>query len=247
MFQDRCTEITRKVQELVRKGNDLYKLNLPMPRVRFDLRGRSAGQAYRKMGEYGVRFNRDMIMNSGWDHLINDTVPHEVAHLFGFYTEQDRGHGRVWYSICRALGGSGQRCHSEEVTYANGKTYYYTTSTGHVVTFSSNRHSKIQRGTSYRFRDGRGIVDRNCAYSTTQPTKQQPQQTVRSLPQQTVPSARGQQRNGATTKSHIVRQMIARAKALGTPVATVIDCVVRELGMSRSMASRYVKGNWDKA
>jgi|APCry1669188970_1035186.scaffolds.fasta_scaffold16629_5 predicted SprT family Zn-dependent metalloprotease len=168
MFQERKAEVIKKVQELTRKTKELYDVDLPKVDVRFDLRGRCAGWAGYKGTEYFMRFNQDMMVNSSWDHLINDTVPHELAHIICFFKGWDRGHGRMWKMVCRALGGTAERCHQETVTYAHG-TVYYTSTTGHVIPVSKQRHTKIQRGATYTFRGGKGTITMFCSYSSKAP------------------------------------------------------------------------------
>jgi predicted SprT family Zn-dependent metalloprotease len=165
MLEQRAQEVLNKVQALIEQakiiyGEDCVPQNLP---IRFDLRGRSAGQACRHNGQYWMRFNRDMMATESWDHIIRNTVPHEVAHIICMHRGWDRGHGSNWQRVCRTLGGTGERCHSEPVKYAKGQTYYYTTSTGKTVALSVIRHRKVQQGGSYSLRGG-GLIDRNCAY-----------------------------------------------------------------------------------
>jgi len=125
MLQERTKQVQTKVNQLINRANKLYGLTLPEITVRFDLRGRAAGQAGRDYRGYYLRFNVDMMQNSSWDHLYTDTVPHEVAHIVCFVNPMlGKHHNPGWQRVCRQLGGSGQRCHKEEVTYANGKTYY---------------------------------------------------------------------------------------------------------------------------
>lgn len=155
---DKVAALTVKARELW--GHDAVPQNL---RVYFDLRGRNAGQACRENGQYYMRFNVDMMQNESWSHIYNNTVPHELAHVICAWKSWDRGHGRNWQRVCRALGGNAERCHSEPVKYANGRTYVYTTSTGRTLIISQIRHRKIQRGIVYRTADG-GQIDRTCTY-----------------------------------------------------------------------------------
>lgn len=165
MLAERKQQVLSKVDTLValartRYGENCIPNNL---QVRFDLRGRNAGQACRANGQYWIRFNTDMMQNEGWDHLFNNTVPHELAHIICMNLQWDKGHGGRWRSVCAALGGNAERCHSETVKYAKGRTYYYTTSTGKTVALSIIRHRKIQQGTTY-FTRGGGKIDRTCEY-----------------------------------------------------------------------------------
>jgi predicted SprT family Zn-dependent metalloprotease len=165
MLAERKQQVLSKVNALIARAQQLYGESC-VPHnftTRFDLRGRTAGQACRANGQYWMRFNVDMMQNESWDHIYHSTIPHELAHIICMHRGWDRGHGAMWRRVCLALGGTAERCHSEQVKYAKGKTYYYTTSTGKVVALSVIRHRKIQMGTSYTLRSG-GKIDRTCTY-----------------------------------------------------------------------------------
>ncbi len=163
MFENRRQLVVSRIEELVNLANQKFRINVPAMDIRFDLRGSTAGQAGHLNRNYYLRFNRDMMMNSAWDHLYKDTIPHELAHIICFHGNVDRGHGKVWRSVCIGLGGSGRRCHNEKVTYARGKTFKYTTDIGRDVILSQTRHNRVQRGGYYVFR-GKGLVDKNCPF-----------------------------------------------------------------------------------
>jgi SprT protein len=161
----RKSEIEAKVKALVSKIESVFGIKVPAITVKFDLRGAAAGWArVSKSGEYSLRFNTDMMVNESWDHLFNDTVPHEVAHLIGYRMGHGMNHGREWRSLCIRLGGSGKRCHDEKVVYAKGSTFEYKTTTGRAVILSQIRHNRVQRqGEVYRWRDG-SKIDSTCTF-----------------------------------------------------------------------------------
>ena len=165
MLQERISQVQARIQTLTTQWQARTGQTLPDIQVRFDLRGRVAGWAGSRAGKYFMRFNTDMMQNQAWPHVLNNTVPHELAHVICFVQGTDSGHGRVWVRTCRALGGNGERCHSQAVTYAKGETYVYTTSTGRTINLSSIKHKKIQQGASYTGRMGLGRIDRSCSYS----------------------------------------------------------------------------------
>lgn len=170
MFRDRCEQVRAKVAELILRANRLYNIQMPSVDVRFDLRGRSAGEAgYRVFGMFYMRFNVDMIANDSWEKILNDTVPHEVAHVVCLFRNVDNGHGRHWRQTCVALGGTGERCHKEAVTYAKGQTYYYRTTVGKIVALSQVRHRRVQQGQVYVYRDG-GHVTSGCGFTMEAPS-----------------------------------------------------------------------------
>lgn len=165
MLAERKQQVLDKIAGLVVRAREIYGPDAVPPnlQVYFDLRGRSAGQAVRHNGRYWLRFNTDMMQNESWAHIYDNTVPHELAHSICAWKNWDSGHGRRWQEVCANLGGNAERCHSEPVKYAKGRTYVYTTSTGRTLMISQIRHRKIQNGTIYRTVDG-GKIDRTCTY-----------------------------------------------------------------------------------
>jgi len=155
---ERIEQVRKRCTEVIANIKTLYGIDCSNVQIRFDLRGRVAGMAGCRFNFFGgstfdhfVRFNVDMIANDSYDHIINDTVPHEFAHIVCYMNPLlGRNHDAGWKKVCMALGGSGERCHSEKVSYAKGKTFQYLTTVGRLVTVSENRHRKIQSGVTYR-------------------------------------------------------------------------------------------------
>lgn len=245
MFAERVQQVKSKVAQLVAQYEARHPgQTVPQIDIRFDLRGRAAGMAGRKGFNYYMRFNRDMMLNESWDHLINDTVPHELAHIICFANGSDRGHGLFWKRTCIELGGTGERCHKESVTYAKGRTYVYTTSTGQTYNVSETKHRRIQQGAGYRFRDARmGKIDRTCAYSLLGSTmvvtpavspKEVPVQTL--LPKSAVTVSAG------ASKADQIRAQIRAGRSM----AECVQFGITVLGMSPTLAKTYVKNNWFK-
>ena len=248
MFEARVQQVKDKIQSITQA----YKAKHPnrfIPEfdIRFDLRGRCAGQAGRSRGQWLMRFNRDMMVNQSWDHLINDTVPHELAHIVCMANNLDRGHGYMWAMTCREMGGTGQRCHSEEVTYAKGNTYVYTTTTGKTYNVSQVKHRRIQQGAGYTFKDRTmGRLDKTCSYSllgntvviTPPVTKQVPVTAVITPPVVTP--------KFGVSNAEMIRARIAQAKARNESVDTVVSFGVTVLGMTNALARTYVKNNWNR-
>lgn len=248
MFADRVQQVRAKVAQLVAQYEARHPgQKVPQMEIRFDLRGRAAGQAGRRGWSYFMRFNRDMMMNAGWDHLFNDTVPHELAHVICFANGSDHGHGLFWKRTCIALGGSGERCHTEAVTYAKGRTYVYTTSTGRTIHMSETKHRRIQGGSSYTGRNGLGRIDRTCAYSLLGSTEiVRPAVSPKQVPVQTLLPKPVQSRDFGTSNADLVRGRIMEAKRKGEGTQSVWTWAVSTLGMSPTLAKTYVRNNWHK-
>lgn len=248
MFEARVQQVKDKIQSITQT----YKAKHPnrfIPEfdLRFDLRGRCAGQAGRSRGQWLMRLNRDMMVNQSWDHLINDTVPHELAHIVCMANNLDRGHGYMWAMTCREMGGTGQRCHSEEVTYAKGNTYVYTTTTGKTYNVSQVKHRRIQQGAGYTFKDRTmGRLDKTCSYSllgntvviTPPVTKQVPVSTL--LPKAVTVAPAG------ASKAEHVRVIIRSVKTQNGSQMDAQRRAIAELGLTAAYARSCVAFNWNR-
>jgi predicted SprT family Zn-dependent metalloprotease len=159
-------QVMEKTKACFDKAKELYGLDLSRVHVRFDLKGRSAGQACRRGGMYAIRYNHDMLTREAFDHLLNATVPHEVAHIVCFMNRAlGSNHDSGWERVCKALGGTGATRHKEEIVYGKGHTYEYTTDRGHKVRMGDRHHNYIQLGRSLTYKRGLGTVTKACAYS----------------------------------------------------------------------------------
>jgi predicted SprT family Zn-dependent metalloprotease len=165
--------VTPQQQEIVARCKECFviakqhwpHLNFDHVGIRFDLRGRAAGMASRRGSQYFMRFNADMLTREAFDHVKNDTVPHEIGHIVCFMDPRlGRNHDSGWARCTRLLGGSADRTHSEEVVYGKGLTYEYTTTRGHTVRVSQQIHAKVLRGVTYTYKHGKGAINKDCAH-----------------------------------------------------------------------------------
>jgi len=252
LLQARQEEVRAKCKVLLAKAAELIGMDIPEVTISFNLRGRVAGWASRRgpyhNSVYAMRFNSDMMQNQSWDHIINETVPHEIAHIACFVAGTDRGHGVAWRRMCVALGGSGATRHKEAVVFAKGKTFVYTTSTGHTVNVSETIHRRIQMGKIYRARN-KGSLTNVCAYSllgepVTQvaPTKEMDPMLVLGTKKVEVPLKRPAA-GASETKAARYRARIAQALECGEDDEAIIQFGITELGMTRQLSRAYLKAN----
>ena len=259
MLNERIKQVQERCKQVFAEAQGKYGTDFSEVQVRFDLRGRCAGIAGYKgrlsgKRDYFLRFNRDMIMNDGFKHLIEDTVPHEIAHIVCFMRpELGRNHDAGWKQVCRALGGGGERCHTEQVVYANGKTYQYKSTTGRLITLSEKRHRDIQMGATYTVKRGGGQLLKTCEWVVFKPGIVQLAETPAVAP--VVPKIVVAPKAVApktvvlksSSKAEQVREFIRLAKRNGMGQSSVMWTAQVELGMSKSQAQRYVLENWDRA
>lgn len=60
-----------------------------------------------------IRFNVELLFNDKWFlEIVNNTIPHELAHAVGFDKGLCKGHDKQWKMLCIELGGTGSRCAS---------------------------------------------------------------------------------------------------------------------------------------
>lgn len=268
---ERIALVRKHTEQVLKAAGERYGLDMSKVAIRFDLRGRAAGMAGCKRDWHGntsdhyLRFNVDMINGNGFNHVLTETVPHEVAHIVCYMNPKlGDDHNAGWRNVCIALGGSGDRCHGEEVVYAKGNTYTYITTAGVKVNVSQQRHKKIQAGHCYRFRTG-GMINQFCKWSryvaaaeTVAPITELPKipevkvtpvaaPVVVATPAPKAVERKPVAKAAGASKADQVRALIREAKATGGDQTAVVTLVVATLGMNKTLARSYVRNNWDKA
>ena len=256
-MQQQIQQVRAKVQDCIQLAEQKFGIKMPPVDVRFDLKGRAAGIAGYRGTNFYLRFNVNHIRLGGqtWEHLLNDTVPHEVAHtVCQAFPQFGRNHDAGWKRVCIALGGNGRRCYGEEdapEAVAAQRPYVYITTNGHEVRVTKVMHTKIQKGNTYTVR-GKGALNRECQYNyMTAPAQVASRKPVvvtapkaapveRKPVERTVPA-------GAHSNASLVRSRIAQAKARGEGPEAVVEFAIGALGMKPALARTYVKNNWSKA
>jgi SprT protein len=245
-MQAQFEAIRNKVNECIRRAEDKFGIKMPPVDVRFDLTGRAAGMACMRAGHFYLRFNIHHIRLGGqtWEHLLNDTVPHELAHtVCQAFPQFGRNHDAGWKRVCLALGGNGRRCYSEDdapEAIAAARPYVYITTDGAEVRVTKVLHSKIQKGAAYSVR-GKGKLNKECQYSyMTAPAVQAAKKPV-VFSTETVPAKEVARVPAASkgSKADHIRAWIA----LGLDDDAIVARAVAELAMTRQLAKTYVKNN----
>ena len=135
----------KEVHELARRIIPEYNRFVAHPIVTFYDKDNAAGLAY---GSGRVAFNLHVFAQDP-QRFINDTVPHEMAHIVCAATGLGRGHDKGWKRVCALLGGSAERCYSADgldIKLARQrKRYEYRGSCGTVVMVSDVRHKQMQQ------------------------------------------------------------------------------------------------------
>ncbi len=154
MPMDRLMPLARsRTKALLGSAALHFGMAAPKVEIRFDLRGRSAGQVRRQAGKvWTVRYNLALLGRHGEDFLAR-TVPHEVAHVIAFHLHGPgiQPHGPEWQAIMRLFGAAPERCHDFDVSGLQTRTlnnyHYQCGCRSHLLT--SIRHNRILRGQHY--------------------------------------------------------------------------------------------------
>lgn len=259
-LEERFNAIRAKVDSVLSLANKLYGVDIK-PELTFNLTGRVAGFASCRICritgnpfDLKVRFNRQIIAGKHFPDMLDNTVPHEIAHLVTYVRpELGHGHDDSWRKICVALGGNGQTRHNMEVTHRGG-SFVYRATCGTLVTVSKIIHDRIQAGTYRVLRKTRGQINPQCAWA---PQGQPLPDTPQSLPKVTMPTRSIQQpvtitrnvkttKNGELTWAEKVRRLISTYKPQGSSQDAVINLAITNLGMTKERARSCVKAHWDK-
>ena len=149
LFTEEISELKEHTNFWVDLANDIYpNLYMSYPKIEWDLRGGTAGQAW--YGIHKVRYNSHLYRNNRKD-FIENTIPHEVAHLVAHRLHQGRRimpHGYEWKRVMAAFKVPSDRCHSYDVSECKRrqKRYLYKSVCGKTFKLSQTLHNKILRG-----------------------------------------------------------------------------------------------------
>ncbi|EOG1042950.1 SprT-like domain-containing protein [Pseudomonas aeruginosa] len=144
---DLVRQATDKVRESLCIAERHFSKSFALDDVLFDLGGKAAGQlVYDKMrASYKIRINRGLLQKDP-NHVINQTIPHELAHLVAFqvYGAKIAPHGREWQSVMRDVFGlRPDRCHSIDTSSVSPKPFVYTCTCPKLFRLSKRMHTKL--------------------------------------------------------------------------------------------------------
>jgi SprT protein len=148
--------ITNKVKETIDKINNHFGLDMPVPKIYYDITGTTAGIA--KYKTMSIHLNTALLLNNIEDS-INVTVPHEVCHLTTFYLHRKESkpgmpkpHGAAWKLMMWVAGASAKVTHDYDISEikAQKKEYNYKCGCKDGVIVSAVMHGKIKHGNQYK-------------------------------------------------------------------------------------------------
>lgn len=158
-------QATLRCEESLKLAEAFFNTVLPVPRLRFDIRGRAAGQfraGRSRKDSPELRFNPSLLIQQP-EAFMAEVVPHEVAHLVAYtlYGPRIKPHGREWQGVMMEVYGlEPQVTHTFEVPDSGRFKYQYVCGCeGRVHYLSGIRHQRIQQKTSqYTCKDCRRIL-----------------------------------------------------------------------------------------
>jgi SprT protein len=148
-------QVRLKTSEHIRQASRLYKLNLPMIPVFFDLKGRAAGMYKVDNTKRIIRYNPYLFAKYFEDNVAT-TVPHEVAHyvvdmLYG--AGRVKPHGAEWQQVMLSLGVEPQATGAYDLSgipvRRQQRHAYQCACTLHHI--STARHNKILLGKAHYY------------------------------------------------------------------------------------------------
>ncbi len=115
--------------------------------VRHDLRGQVAGQAWPRDGV--LRFN-PVLGAENWEHFLEHTVAHEVAHLLACWRDGEAalGHGPAWREAMAALKAQPRVCHEYDTSRSSAwrqRRWPYRCGCPEPQELTTTRHHRVQR------------------------------------------------------------------------------------------------------
>ncbi|MGN8158046.1 SprT family zinc-dependent metalloprotease [Salinisphaera sp. SWV1] len=152
-LQARARELTAYWIGRAREITGASPRRLPVPEVRFDLRGRAAGQAVfaRRTRRCHVRLNAALLASHPKE-MLAETVPHEVAHvaIYRLYGRRAKPHGAEWKALMQAFGVDASPCHALPAQPTRQlRRYRYACGCDEPAWLTSIRHKRARAGTAY--------------------------------------------------------------------------------------------------
>jgi SprT protein len=149
-LQDR---VRSRTLELLARASAWLGIPVPPAAIRFDLRGRAAGQARLALGKPSLLRYNPALLRSNPDDFLAATVPHEVAHVIACarHGVRIRPHGQEWKAVMDFFGAEPKRCHDYDVAGLQTRQLreidYHCDCRNHLLT--SIRHRRALAGRIY--------------------------------------------------------------------------------------------------
>ncbi|MFD2178716.1 SprT family zinc-dependent metalloprotease [Veronia pacifica] len=133
----------RAVTECITIANETLNTHHPVPDVRFDIRGKTAGMAL--LQRWQLRFN-PILLKENPEAFLREVVPHEVAHLLVYAAfGKVRPHGKEWQAMMQQVFKvPAKTTHTFDISSVSGKHFIYRCQCDEIP-LTIRRHNKVQR------------------------------------------------------------------------------------------------------
>lgn len=151
------SEVLARIKQVCKTAEALFNVNLKHVTIEIRNCGRSAGIASAeyfgtRVGNLKLVFNQQLVNEADKHKLIDDTIPHEIAHLVCYLRpELGKNHDKGWKRICKLLGGTGDRCHKYDLKKARRTRKAIYDINGFMLDVGLTVHRKIQSGARYSY------------------------------------------------------------------------------------------------
>jgi SprT protein len=122
-MKDLISRVENQVLETFEQAQRIFGRTFDIPTLSYSIN--SGGKAgYAQYRQWHIAIN-DKYLVAHPDTVINEVVPHEVAHLltFNLFPRFRQHHGPEWKSVMRRLGLPPARCHRMQLVEAHPHTY----------------------------------------------------------------------------------------------------------------------------
>lgn len=121
MDEHQKERIKQRACECLETASAHLETRFDLPEIRFNLRGRAAGQFVLRNNIPLLRFN-DELFARYFDENLEETVPHEIAHFIVYELFMKNAkrrilpHGREWKAVMRLLGAAPTTRHNFDLS-----------------------------------------------------------------------------------------------------------------------------------
>ncbi|MCO3749276.1 hypothetical protein FA132_28750 [Pseudomonas aeruginosa] len=144
---DLVLEAMRRTRDCLAVAEAHFGRPFLLTSISFNLKGGAAGKVEitDRHTSFKIRYNR-VLLESHPEHLLEQTVPHEVAHLVAFqqYGPGIKPHGAEWQSVMSdVFKVKPERCHSMPMSAATGRPFIYRCSCRSEIPLTLKMHEKL--------------------------------------------------------------------------------------------------------
>lgn len=139
--------IEQAIADTCKLATKLYGVDLSRLITKIEIKGTKAGTAQVVGGIPTMSLSIEACDKYSKE-MAEVTIPHELAHIVcDLVHTNTKSHGKEWYDICIALGGTGATTHNMELTPTRKtRKFLYLDTQDEEHTLTIIRHNKLQNG-----------------------------------------------------------------------------------------------------